>query len=207
MALLSRAEQSAVAETIREIETGTAGEVVVAVVKRSHTYAGYRALWLALALACVWLFSYAYVPTQVRILERDWWMVCAVLLGWLLFSLPSVVRLCVPKEVRAYAVKQRAFAMFAERGVHQTRDASGILIMLSELEREVVILADRGIHAHVGDMGWQHHVQEIVQGIKQGITAQALQEVLRKMGYVLAQHFPPRQDDTNELPDSVYVEH
>jgi len=100
-------------------------------------------------------------------------------------------------------VEERAFALFTERGMHRTRDRTGMLILISELEHRVVILGDVGIHEHVGDAGWQAHVDHIVQSIKRGQTAQGVVEVIERLEAAHAEHLPPRPDDTNELPNLI----
>ena len=79
-------------------------------------------------------------------------------------------------------------------------------MMLSELEHQVVILGDAGIHAHIGDPGWAGYVGRVVEGVGTGQTANSLVSVLSDLGKVLAEHFPPRHDDTNELSNDVVVE-
>ena len=96
--------------------------------------------------------------------------------------------------------------MFIERGIHNTRDQSGLLLMLSELEHQVVILGDAGIHEKVGDAGWEAYVGRIVEGLKTGQAASSIVGVLEELGATLATHFPPRDDDTNELSNDVVVQ-
>ena len=64
--------------------------------------------------------------------------------------------------------------MFIEQGIHNTRDQSGLLVMLSELEHQVVILGDAGIHQKVGDAGWEGYIERIVTGLKGGRAARRL---------------------------------
>ena len=78
--------------------------------------------------------------------------------------------------------------------------------MLSELERQVVILGDSGIHEKVGSDGWEGYVSRIVAGLKGGEAASAIIGVLEDLGSTLATHFPPRPDDTDELSNEVVVQ-
>ena len=96
--------------------------------------------------------------------------------------------------------------LFAERGVYDTRDRSGLLIVIAELERRVVILGDTGIHAHIGEGGWDEHVRAIVEGVRRGRGADAVVSVVRVLGEVLATHFPRRADDVDELSNAVVEE-
>ena len=102
--------------------------------------------------------------------------------------------------------RERAMQMFIERGIHNTRDQSGILVMLSELEHQVVILGDAGIHQKVGDDGWEGYIKRIVTGLKGGQAAASIVAVLQDLGAQLAAHFPARVDDTDELANEVVIQ-
>ena len=78
-----------------------------------------------------------------------------------------------------------------------------MLILVSELERRVVILGDRGIHERVGDAGWREHVDHVVEAIHDGDLARGLLDVIERLGAAHAAANPVRNDDTNELPDDL----
>ena len=200
--LLSEDEKKHVAEAVAEVEKRTAGEIVVAVVDQSDAYT----LWRA-GLAFILTVATAYLSVRVfHVLTGPVAIILQIpLLAMFGYAsgLAPITRTLVPKAVMDTAVRERAFATFAGRGVHHTRDESGVLIFISELEHEVVILGDRGIHQRLGEKGWQGHVDAIVAGIQKGRTADVLIEEIRSFGQTLAQHFPARPDDVNELPNQV----
>ena len=71
------------------------------------------------------------------------------------------IRLVVEKSLPLAAVwagvtnRQRALAMFAECGVWDTADNSGVLIYVNLAERRVDIVADRGIDSRIDPATWQ----------------------------------------------------
>ena len=205
MALLALSAIKDVEGAIARAEAQSAGELVVAVLRRSDFYAGPRALWsagltLGLGLALAW--AQPDWPGQ-------WLLLCQVPLAcavWIVCGAQPLLRRLAGRDRTQRAVHGRALQMFAERGVHHTRDHSGLLIFISELEHQVVILGDRGIHAHIGGDGWERHVQTLVAGIRRGQLGQALVQVIDAFGTVLAAKFPRRPDDTNELPDDVVLQ-
>ena len=87
-----------------------------------------------------------------------------------------------------------------------TRERTGVLILLSELEHRVVILGDSGVHARMPAGAWQAHVARIVGGFHAGAPADSICAVVRELGKVLAEHFPPQADDRNELSNAVRQE-
>jgi len=80
------------------------------------------------------------------------------------------------------------------------------LIMVSELEHQVVILGDSGLHERVGDTGWSSQVSLLVTRIREGQTEQGILETLAYFEPIVAELAPPRADDVNELPDTVVRE-
>jgi putative membrane protein len=120
--------------------------------------------------------------------------------------LPVLLRWITPRAVQRRAVSDRVKQLFLELGVIETRDRSGVLVFLSELERRVEILGDRGIHEHVGNEAWQAMVDELVGAIRGGRAADGLATIIGRIGRELAAKFPPRADDTNELPDQVVTD-
>jgi len=202
MGLLSSGERRQIEDRIAAIEARTAGELVVAVLDRSDGHVGPRALASAAWTLALTLLVHILAPR----VGATWLLLGELALGWLTWRLcgfaPLLRRLIGARRAEA-AVGRRALGLFAERGVYATRDRSGLLIVVSALERRVVILGDAGIHAHIGEAGWDGYVQQIIAGIRAGQAAPAILQVLDALGEALAAHFPPRPDDRDELPNTV----
>lgn len=203
MSLLAPADARRIEQAIAEVERSTAGEIVVMTVTESDRYDGPRALvtglWTAVAATTALLWGpWTLAPIWVCIAQLP----LAAGIWWLLGAAP-LRRLLVPPSRAAEAVHARALRAFVERGVHETRDRSGLLIFISELEHRVEILADRGIHARVGTEGWSAHVARVVGAIREGRAADGIVQVIESIGALLAREFPRRSDDTNELPDEL----
>ncbi|MGC4064284.1 MAG: TPM domain-containing protein [Polyangiaceae bacterium] len=123
-----------------------------------------------------------------------------------LFGLAPCLRRIVPRWAQERAVHAKVQQLFLDLGVTETRDRSGILIYLSELERRVEILGDRGIYQQLGAKAWQGLVEELVTSIRAGKAAEGLERILRRLGTELTAKFPIRAGDTNELPNTVIVD-
>lgn len=128
----------------------------------------------------------------------------AYVVGSYLGTFPWAIRLLVSNDRMAEKVRLRAERAFLEHGLHKTREATGILILLSLLERRVQVLADRAIHERVPPGTWDEMVRDLVQGAKHGNTVEALCQAIDRCGALLASHFPaPAGDNPNELPDEL----
>jgi putative membrane protein len=187
---------------IARAEAETSTELVVAVVSRSGDYwqgpAAVAWLW-TLAVACGLLYFFPTLdPFIVVVLQLP----VPAALFWVIRR-PRLLRLLISRAAAAENVERRAFSLFSERGLYETRDRSGMLILVSELEHRVVILGDRGIHEHVGAEGWRAHVDHILASIRRGDAAGGIVEVIERLGALHAERMPVRADDTNELANAV----
>jgi putative membrane protein len=203
MALLSsETDTKLIAERVAAAELRTAGEIVIAVARRSAEYGRERAFVSCVATLLWALLVYHFLPQVPEI-----WVLCGqapiALAAWWLSGLPALLHRWVPRAVQASAVHARAQQLFLELGVTETRQRSGVLLLLSESERRVELLADRGIHERVGSERWQALVQAVSAAIAEGKAAQGVGAAVDSIGEALAQHFPREADDTNELPDAV----
>lgn len=206
MALLSPQQAKRIAQTIGTVEKTTAGELVVMVLPRSDRYDGPRALITALWTVALAAGAILWAPWQLDPLWIAFAQLPLAAAIWMLLGWAPLLRLVLPRSRVHTAVHARALQAFVERGVHQTRDRSGLLIFLSELEQRVEIIGDSGIHERIGDEGWAARVSHIVTAIRTNRAADGIIEVIEALGQVLAEHFPPRPDDRNELPNTVLQE-
>lgn len=202
MAIFNETEKQLISEAIARVELKTAGEIVVATIPRSHSYVERRALASALltvgcAIEIFWQFP------QIS----PWWIFLGQLpfgaLVFFLFGWGPILRWMTSDKQLAQEVDARAKQAFVDLGVVETRDRSGVLIFLSELEHRVEILADRGIHERVDAEEWQRDVEQVIQSLRGGAPGAGVVAVIERIGLLLAEKFPVRADDTNELDNRV----
>ena len=126
-------------------------------------------------------------------------------IGGVMGHLPAIRRLFVHRARMQARVRERALQAFYQHGLYRTREGTGVLVFISLLERLVWILADQGIYAKISQDTLQEHANGIARGVKEGHAAEALCQEIGRVGEVLAQHFPARPDDVNELSDRVII--
>ena len=98
---------------------------------------------------------------------------------------------------------RRARRVFAHLGMHQTAEHHGVLIYLAVEDRKLAIVGDEGIHQRVGDSYWEGVRDAMVAMLRDGRAIDAVLSGIAAVGRVLAEHFPRRPDDKNELSDQV----
>lgn len=214
MQSFTNAEQEQIRQAVQEAERATKGEIVPMIVQASALYreAGYRmGLILALlTLALLLTIERYWLPWGWHAGNAGWLLLAVVVsygLGQWLGRVPMVVRLVTSRERMAHKVALRAEQAFYKHGLHNTKGRTGILILVSMLERRVHILADRGINDHVPVGTWDGLVNNITDGIRAGHATAAICAAIAECGVLLAQVSPADSpDNPNELPDTLIQE-
>jgi putative membrane protein len=198
---LDAAARTAFASAVEAIERGSAAEVVVAMRRRSGGYLHANlAIGVAAAVAglAAMLFSAHDFALSSILIDP---FVVGGLAGALVELLPAVKRALTPRAMRQREVLRAARATFVERGVHRTRDRSGILVYLSWLEREVELVVDTGVERALPGEVRDDAVRSLTAAISSGGAAVGRQ--LERFAPALAAAMPRRDDDVNELPDAI----
>jgi uncharacterized membrane protein len=92
---------------------------------------------------------------------------------------------------------------FVRLGMTKTRQRNGVLIFLVPLCQQFAIVGDIGVHEKCGDVLWQEIAANMSELLRKGEFTAAILMAIQKVGDALAQHFPHRRDDQNELPNRI----
>ncbi|QDK77452.1 TPM domain-containing protein [Spirosoma sp. KCTC 42546] len=98
---------------------------------------------------------------------------------------------------------QRAIEVFAQLGMHQTKDQNGVLFYLAYTDRKFAVLGDTGIDAKVPADFWESTKDLLRSYFANGAYAEGLSRGIERAGQQLKQYFPYASDDTNELADDI----
>ena len=96
-----------------------------------------------------------------------------------------------------------AQAAFVRLSMGKTRERNGVLIFVAPKTHKFAVIGDEGVHKKCGNAFWQAMAAELSSHFKKSEFTEGVIHGVRKAGELLAQHFPRRPDDTNELPDRV----
>ena len=205
---------------VAEAEAKTTGEIAVAVAPESAGYCFWALLaadcFSALVRVCMLPFSDKILALYRRLYwqnEPSWILplffiiscLAAVVIAFYIANIPVVDRLIIPPSVRRTCVTNRAFRYFTESGVYDTAEHSGILIFVSYMERQVRIVADSGISKHISQDMWNLIADELAENLRKGQAAEAFTTAIEKCGELLAEYFPPHEENPNELPDGLVI--
>lgn len=208
--IFTQEDRERIQEAVRMAETLTAGEIVPFVVGKSGQYP--EAVWRAGALgAFVALFAVGIIDLgtdlwlPLRAAELSAIAIAAFGLGMCLpLIFPPMKLWFIPDGTIQQQVDERAGLAFLSEEVFDTRDRTGILILVSLFEHRVCVLGDGGINSAVQKEEWDSIVKMIVDGMKAGRPADGLISAIAAGGDLLARHRVERkEDDQNELSDSL----
>ena len=106
---------------------------------------------------------------------------------------------------KGQSARERAIEVFSQLRIWDTEHNNGVLIYLLLADRDVEIVADRGIDAKVGSLEWEQicHMMETAfkQANYEGGVVSGIQAVTRH----LMKHFPASGSGQDELPDKPVV--
>jgi uncharacterized membrane protein len=103
------------------------------------------------------------------------------------------------------SARERALDIFARLRIWDTAHNNGVLIYLLLADRNVEIIADRGIDAKVGPEGWESICRAMEEDFRRGQFEAGVIRGIEAVSRELAEHFPPAGPHANELPDKPIV--
>lgn len=154
-------------------------------------------------LAARWMVNRAFPTDTLVAIDRAIKASEAAHRGEIRFAVEGALH--IEPLLRGQTPRERAIDVFSQLRIWDTEHNNGILIYLLLADRDVEIVADRGIHEKVGEQEWEGICRKMEADFRradfQGGVVRGIQEVTRH----LVEHFPAAGDDRNELPDKPVV--
>lgn len=103
------------------------------------------------------------------------------------------------------SARARSIDVFANLRVWDTQQSNGVLIYLLLADRDVEIVADRGINEKVQHAEWERICRAMEAEFRAGNFEGGVLKGVTAVTQLLAKHFPPGGAHRNELPDKPVV--
>lgn len=84
-----------------------------------------------------------------------------------------------------------------------TADRNGVLIFVAPSSHTFAVIGDQGVHEKCGQDFWHALTTAMSVHFKRGEFTEGLVLGISRAGVLLAEHFPRRPDDPNEIPDHI----
>lgn len=188
------------ADCVKEIEKSTDAELVIIVRARSGSYAHADYLF-GFALALITLLFLLFSPVSFHQIWVPIDVVIAFAAGAFISSRSnSLRRLFSTKNYRSKVARTAAAAMFYEAGIANTNAEMGVLIYLSLLERQLELIADRGVLRKAPAQEWNQELSAL-QHVGQHPDPTTFINAIHRLGKLLVAYVPATGENPNELPD------
>ena len=202
MAFLGEKDRRRIEAAISEAESRTSCEFVTVIAAASGRY---RYMPTLIAISAVFVLSGLLLLLPITISFGAFYtgqvfgfIVLALGLNWR----PLRFRV-VPRSVQRRQAHLLAHEQFLDLGLSSTSGRTGLMLFVSVAERYVEIIADRGIRQHVDDTAWQAIVDAFISQVRARCIADGFVEAITACTKILADPFPWREDDQNELPNQL----
>jgi uncharacterized membrane protein len=106
---------------------------------------------------------------------------------------------------KGQSARKRAIDVFSQLRIWDTEHNNGVLIYLLLADRDVEIIADRGIHAKVDSQEWEKICRTMETAFKQANYEGGVVRGIQAVTQHLVGHFPASGAGQNELPDKAVV--
>jgi putative membrane protein len=203
---LSPAGERLLDEAIAEVERRSRAELVVVVRPAAGEYVGNDML-VAGAVAFGTLAFQLYSSFEFAL---HWMLIHPPLMGAAAVALlrltPGLRAMFVSEAQLRASAETAAAACFHRKGIHHTRERTGILVYVALFESNVVVLPDSGISKVIPADVWRDAIAPIESVLHDEGDAGVLAARVRGLAEVLARWCEARADDVDELPNRVEVD-
>ncbi len=191
--MIAPADRTAIEAEVAQLEAGSGVEVVTVVVRKSDVYPEtvWKAFALGASLTALVLVTYDFLratwPTQGQAL----WMALGILgMGafWALAAIhvPAFTRAFLRASRAELETRQYADVQFLQRELFATPSRTAVLVLVSMLERRVVIRADVGLRDRITVAEWDAIIAQMVPSLRVDAPGPAMRTGLRAMRELLA---------------------
>jgi putative membrane protein len=207
--MLSETDRVHLDKLIAEAESQTRAEIVMATVNRSDSYA--EIPWKAFAFG-ISFAGFTVFLLDLLVLSRVtdamiFFSVAAILASGAIFVMltlfiPGFARLFLAENRKETETLQYAESLFLSRELFSTAGRRGILLLVSQFERQVVILPDKGVRDRLTNAVMKNIISGMRQHLRQNDVRKALETGLEELVSKLSTSASSR-DDKNELSNEI----
>lgn len=199
MPLVQELEQQRIDAAVEAFEEKTDVELVVAIAPQSGYYPQASYL-LAAFFAFLALTTYVFAPMVFYDDLAYMAILLAALVGYILGGrFAALQRLLSPKFDMQEQVELRAYYSFAKYGLHHTQNETALLIYISDFERIVYLVADRGVEQALAQEELTKLQTALGQMWKKEKPVDALLAAIEEFALLCAEKLPASETNSDEL--------
>lgn len=150
-----------------------------------------------------WHVNLAFPPKTLRAIEKAVRESHRAHIGQVRFAVEGALHIGV--LLKGMSARERAIDVFSELRVWDTEHNNGVLIYLLLADRDVEIVADRGVHSKVHAAEWEAICQNMEAEFRSGRYETGVLRGVEQVTELLRRHFPAQRDTHSELPSKPTV--
>lgn len=195
---------------VAKVEKGNNVQVVLAVVKRSDSYA--EIPWKAFALGSVITSFLVFIILLLTVVDSFLMLMSLPFFVGIVFMLLSMIHpfssIFLSSHRADLEVKQHAQSLFLSKELFATEKRTGILMFISIFERKVFLLPDKGLQNLLPAEQLEDIMKPMIVQLKKKNLVASFETGLEKLVAVLETNVnkPIPATGKNELPDEIIRE-
>lgn len=210
--ILTDKERSHLDRRIADAEKRTGAQIVLAVIARSDSFAElpWKAFALGVSIAGLFVFLLemlwpVWTSDTTVLLAVTMTLAAGAVCALTAVYLPGFARLFLSSHRAEAEVRQYAESLFLSRELFATRERTGILVLISLFERQVIVLPDTGVSRRLIRDAMEEIISLMLPSLHSGRIARALEDGLERLAEILAVTATGESAE-NELPDDIIEE-
>ena len=211
MQILSDRDRGQLDALVAQTEKLTKTQIVLAVIRRSDSYAElpWKAFALGASIAGLLLLIldlsfYDWYPKLMVLIAVAGTLACGGFFALLTVMVPGFAKRFLSPHRAEVEVQQYAESLFLTRELFATKKRTGILLLVSLFERRVIILPDKGLDDQLKENDKQSVITAMTPFLKRKEINRAFEAGLERLSLILGTTGPGGVD--NELPDEIIEE-
>ncbi|MFM0124547.1 MULTISPECIES: TPM domain-containing protein [Paraburkholderia] len=150
-----------------------------------------------------WNVNTAFPPRTLHAIEKAIQASHRAHVGQVRFAVEGALQ--IDELLTDTSARERAIDVFSQLRVWDTEHNNGVLIYLLLADRDVEIVADRGVHAQVHAAEWETICQSMEENFRLGNYEAGVLHGVEQVSELLKRHFPAQQERQSELPSKPAV--
>ena len=180
--ILTNKERNLLEKRIAAAEKLTGAQIVLAVIERSDLYSElpWKAFALGVSLAGLLIFILdllwaSWCSPTVVLISVGAMLITGILSGLLSLYIPKFARFFLSAHRAEAEVRQYAESLFLSRELFATRRRTGILLLVSLFEHQIILLPDKGLNRKLNQKAMQNIIEQMKPSLISGQTVRALE--------------------------------
>jgi putative membrane protein len=209
---LDEKDRNILDKLISEAEEKTNAQIVLATIRRcdNYTEVPWKAFSIGSSLACLVIFLIDLLIFRWITSTALLFSIAAILITGAVFSLltvflPRITGLFISGSRMENETFQYAESLFLTRELYATDGRRGILLLVSQFEKQVVILPDKGARSYLDEETLKRIISKMIPYLRKNKISNALETGLNEIVKALC-HPLPEGKAINELSNEIIEE-